>query len=52
MIGTGGRVETPNIYGQTTQFQGSTAGNFAGTISGNGVPTVTTGGSGTSAVGQ
>ena len=52
MIGTGGRVETPNIYGQTTQFQGGTAGNLAGAISGNGLPTVTAGGPGTSAGGQ
>ena len=51
-LGTNGRVETPNIFGDTTQFQGGTAGNLAGTISGTGVPTVTAGGAGTTAIGQ
>lgn len=51
-LGTGGRVETPNIYGQTTQYQGGTAGTLAGTLSGTGLPTITAGGPGTSAIGQ
>ena len=51
-LGDGGRVQTPNLYGNTTQYQGGTAGSLAGTISGTGVPTVTAGGSGTSAIGQ
>ena len=51
-LGTAGNVETPNIYGDTTQYQGGTAGNLAGTLSATGVPTVTAGGAGTSAIGQ
>ena len=51
-LGTGGTVATPNIYGDTTQYQGGTAGNLAGTISGNTTPTVTAGGAGTTAIGQ
>ena len=51
-LSSGGRVDTPNIYGSTTQYQGGTPGSLAGTISATGVPTVTSGGSGTSAIGQ
>jgi len=51
-IGTGGTVATPNLYGNATQNQGGTAGNLAGTLSATGVPTVTAGGSGTTAIGQ
>lgn len=51
-LGTDGRVATPNLYGETTQYQGGTAGTLAGTLSGTGVPTVTAGGAGTSAIGQ
>ena len=49
---TTGKVLTPNIYGGTTQSQGGTAGNLAGTLSGTGIPTVTAGGAGTTAIGQ
>ena len=51
-LSSGGRVDTPNIYGQTTQYQGGTAGSLAGTLSGTGIPTVTAGGAGTAAIGQ
>ena len=51
-LSSGGRIDTPNIYGQTTQYQGGTAGSLAGTLSGTGIPTVTAGGAGTSAIGQ
>ena len=51
-LDTGGRVETPNLYSQTTQYQGGTAGSLAGTLSGTGIPTVTAGGAGTAAIGQ
>lgn len=51
-LSSGGRIETPNIYGSTSQYQGGTPGSLAGTISGTGIPTVTAGGSGTSAIGQ
>ena len=51
-LSSGGRVDTPNIYGSSTQYQGGTAGSLAGTISGTGIPTVTAGGAGTSAIGQ
>ena len=49
---SGGQVTTPNIYGNTTQSQGGTAGDLAGTLSATSIPTVTAGGSGTTAVGQ
>ena len=51
-LDTGGRIATPNLYGDTTQFQGGTPGSLAGTISGTSVPTVTAGASGTTAIGQ
>ena len=51
-LSSGGRIDTPNIYGSSTQYQGGTAGSLAGTISGTGIPTVTAGGAGTSAIGQ
>ena len=51
-LSSGGNVETPNIYGDTTQYQGGTAGSLAGTLSATGVPTVTAGGAGTTAIGQ
>ena len=51
-LSSGGRVDTPNIYGSTTQYQGGTPGSLAGTLSGTGIPTVTAGGAGTSAIGQ
>ena len=51
-LSSGGRVDTPNIYGDTLQYQGGTPGSLAGTLSGTGIPTVTAGGPGTSAIGQ
>ena len=51
-LSSGGRVDTPNIYGNTTQYQGGTPGSLAGTLSTTGAPTVTAGGSGTTAIGQ
>jgi len=51
-LSSGGRIDTPNIYGNTTQYQGGTPGSLAGTLSPTGIPTVTAGGSGTSAIGQ
>jgi hypothetical protein len=51
-LATNGQVATPNLYGDTVQSQGGTTGNLAGTISGTGVPTVTAGGAGTTAIGQ
>ena len=47
-----GQFTTPNLYGDTTTFTGGTAGTLAGTLSGSSIPTVTAGGSGTTAVGQ
>lgn len=49
---SGGRVEAPNLYGSSTQYQGGTAGTLAGTLTVGGVPTVTAGGAGTTAIGQ
>ncbi len=51
-LGTGGTVGTPNLYGNTTQYQGGTAGNLAGTLTATSIPTVTAGGAGTTAIGQ
>ncbi len=51
-LSSGGRIDTPNIYGETTQYQGGTAGSLAGTISPTGIATVTAGGAGTTAIGQ
>ena len=51
-LSSGGRVDTPNIYGSSTQYQGGTAGSLAGTLSPTGIATVTAGGAGTSAIGQ
>ena len=51
-LSSGGRVDTPNLYGITTQYQGGTPGSLAGTLSATGIPTVTAGGSGTTAIGQ
>jgi len=51
-LSASGRIETPNIYGNSTQYQGGTAGSLAGTLSPTGVPTVTAGDAGTTAIGQ
>lgn len=51
-IASDGQVATPNLYGNTTQSQGGTAGNLAGTLSATSIPTVTAGGAGTTAIGQ
>lgn len=51
-LSSGGRIETPNLYGNSTQYQGGTPGSLAGTLSATSVPTVTAGGSGTTAIGQ
>jgi len=51
-LSTNGRVDAPNLYGDSIQTQGGNAGNLAGTLSGTGVATVTAGGPGTSAIGQ
>ena len=49
---TTGTILTPNLYSDTTQYQGGTAGNLAGTLSATSIPTVTAGGAGTTAIGQ
>jgi len=49
---SGGRVDEPNLYGNTTTFLGGTPGSLAGTLTSTGVPTVTAGGAGTTAIGQ
>jgi hypothetical protein len=51
-LSTNGRVDTPNLYSDTIQTQGGSAGTLAGTLSSTGVPTVTAGGPGTTAIGQ
>lgn len=51
-MSSGGRIETPNVYGDTSQYQGGTAGSLAGTLSATSIPTVTAGGAGTTAIGQ
>ena len=49
---SGGLFTTPNLYGDTITNTGGTAGSLAGTLSATGVPTVTAGGTGTTAIGQ
>ena len=51
-LATNGRVAEPNLYGSTVQTQGGSHGDLAGTLTATGVPTVTAGGVGTTAVGQ
>ena len=51
-MSSGGRIETPNLYSDSMQFQGGTAGSLSGTLTVGGVPTVTAGGAGTTAIGQ
>ena len=48
----GGLFTGPNLYGDTITNTGGTAGSLAGTLSTTGIPTVTAGGAGTSAIGQ
>ena len=47
-----GRFDSPNLYGTSVTSIGGSAGALAGTLSPTGVPTVTAGGTGTTAVGQ
>lgn len=47
-----GQWSAPNLYSSSTTSSGGTAGALAGTISATGIPTVTAGGSGTTAIGQ
>jgi hypothetical protein len=49
---SGGQFSTPNLYGDSITSSGGTAGALAGTLSSTGVPAVTAGGSGTTAIGQ
>ena len=51
-LSSGGRIDTPNLYGNSTTQSGGTAGTLAGTLSPTGIPTVTAGGAGTTAIGQ
>ena len=49
---TSGTVASPNLYSNSTTQLGGDKGTLAGTLSGTGVPTVTAGGSGTTATAQ
>lgn len=51
-VTSGGRVDEPVLFGDSTQYQGGTAGSLAGTLSPTGISTVTAGGAGTTAIGQ
>ena len=51
-LSSGGRIDTPNIYGDSITSNGGTPGGLAGTLSATSIPTVTAGGSGTTAIGQ
>ena len=51
-LSSGGRIDTPNIYGVSITSNGGTPGALAGTLSATSIPTVTAGGSGTTAIGQ
>ena len=47
-----GTIASPNLYSNATTQLGGDKGTLAGTLSGTSVPTVTAGGSGTTATGQ
>ena len=47
-----GNIASPALYGNATTQLGGSAGTLAGTLSATGIPTVTAGGPGTTAVGQ
>ena len=49
---TTGRFADPNLYGDSLTYAGGYAGALAGTLTPAGVPTVTAGGAGTTAIGQ
>ena len=49
---TSGQIASPNLYGDSVTQIGGDKGTLAGTLSGTGVPTVTAGGSGTTATAQ
>lgn len=49
---TAGRFADPNLYSESTTYNGGYAGSLAGTLTPTGVPTVTAGGAGTTAIGQ
>lgn len=49
---TTGALSAPKLYSNSTSSLGGTKGTLAGTLSGTGVPTVTAGGVGTTAIGQ
>ena len=50
--GTTGNFATHNTYGNLTTTSGGIKGSLAGTLSATGIPTVTAGGQGTTAIGQ
>lgn len=51
-LSNNGRFNGPNLYGDTTTYAGGTHGDLAGSLSATGVPSITAGGVGTTAVGQ
>lgn len=51
-LSSGGRFDTPAMYGDSITSVGGTAGALAGTLSPSASPTVTAGGAGTTAIGQ
>lgn len=51
-LSSNGRFDSPNLYGSSTTSSGGSAGTLAGTLSPTGIPTVTAGGPGTTAIGQ
>ena len=51
-LSNNGRFDSPNLYGTSVTSIGGSAGTLAGTLSPTGVPTVTAGGTGTTAIGQ
>ena len=50
--GTTNQFATHNTYGDLTSTTGGTKGTLAGTLSPTGIPTITAGGQGTTAIGQ
>ena len=51
-LSNNGRFDAPNLYGTSVTSVGGSASTLAGTLSPTGIPTVTAGGPGTTAIGQ
>jgi hypothetical protein len=51
-LDSNGRFDAPNLYSTSTTYAGGNTGSLAGSLSATSIPTVTAGGTGTTATGQ